>query len=537
VAEPILSDTDAATSLAQRIIMDNDRAQVVQAQWLNTFERVFELVAPERNDEAQRNPDSMYSKVWDSSPIEAAQQLTNLLVSGLFPPWTPWFMLVPGALVQGEQREAMSRALFFVNQQLFLQLNLSNLIPEVQATFLDLTVGTGAIMQQPRKGGDGLEFGNIPIEQLAILRNAVGEITHTFRTYEYPAVELLQLFKDKFSQMFLDELNKDISRTYDVVEAIIATDKRDKFWHYLILRHPDEQTDNRPVMLTAKELGYNPIKIPRWAPIPGQPYGRGPAMMSFGDIRSLNKIKELYLKNAWKAVAGIYTGRDDGILNPYNTVLKPGTIIPVASNDTNNLSLREIPQSGRFEVAEFGIKDLRDSIRKAFLADQFSPVEGTKMSALEIAQRGRAIAQNLGATYAGLQNDLLVPIVKDSLTILQKQNKLPKGFTIDRELVDVVFLSQIAQAQRLTEVDAMLQFATISQQLASTDPRAALLIDVDKFQRRAAELLSVDKNLLKSKAQVEEEIDELREQLQPEGEPNATQAPTGSVPTQLAVAG
>jgi hypothetical protein len=470
------------------------------------FERIFELVIPERHTEWSNEPDSLYNRVWDSTPVESAQQLSNLLTSGLTPVWTPWFQLVPGPLVEGEERSELRKSLRFVNQVLFLHLNLSNFTQQIQSMYLDTIVGTGAITIQPHRRGKGVEFSNVPIEQLSILRDSTDEITHVFRRHCYTAAEFLNMPKyvDKISDNLRDELHKNITRKVEILESVVEGDKPDKWHYYVILMKQDELRQDEPVMLEEKTFKRNPFKIVRWSPVPGQPFGRGPAMLSFGDIRLLNKIKELSIKNMAKAVAGIYTVRDDGVVNPRNIVLKGGALIPVGSNDGANPTIRELPRSGQFELTQFGLGDLRESIRKAFLADQFSPTVGTKMTATEIVERGRIISQNLGSTYASFQLDVFIPLLNDMIMILQEQGELPEGFKIDQEEVDVMFISSIANAQRLSEVDAMIQFAGITQQLAQLDPRAGILLNAQEFQRRIAELLAVDENLLRSDEEVEE---------------------------------
>ncbi len=53
--------------------------------------------------------------------------------------------------------------------------------------------------------------------------------------------------------------------------------------------------------------------------VAGEIYGRGPVITALPDIKTLNKVKELVLKNASLAIAGVYTAADDGVLNP-NTI-------------------------------------------------------------------------------------------------------------------------------------------------------------------------------------------------------------------------
>ena len=68
----------------------------------------------------------------------------------------------------------------------------------------------------------------------------------------------------------------------------------------------------------------------RWVKGAGELYGRSPVMTALPDIKTANKVVELILKNASIAVTGIWLADDDGVLNPANIKLVPGSIIPKA---------------------------------------------------------------------------------------------------------------------------------------------------------------------------------------------------------------
>jgi hypothetical protein len=532
--DPLLSKTDELQNTkAKRIRMDFQRAEAISIPWDQVHERVYEYVIPERHTEWSQEPDALYSQVWDSTPVEAAQSLSNTLASGLTPVWTPWFQLVPGPLVKDDERAELREALHIVNQILFLHLNLSNFTPQIQSTFLDLTVGTGAISIQPHRRGRGVEFSNIPIEQLSILRDSADDVTHIFRKRKLKALDILvnDDYLKKLRPEKVTELEKDITKDHIVIEAIIRS-KNAKKWSYDLMLLGGDDQGSGDVILDERSFGRQPIKVGRWNTVPGQPFGRGPAMLAFGDIRLLNKVKELGMKNLAKAVAGIYTVLDDGIVNPRNIQLRGGALIPVGSNDRGNPTIKELERSGQTELLQFALGDLRESIRRAFFADQFSPTIGTKMSALEISERGRVISQSLGATYASVQHDILIPLLNDMIEILQKQDELPKGFKIDREEIDVMFISSIANSQRYAEVEAMMQFAQFTMQLQQLDPRAAVVLNAEEYQRRIAELLAVDEAMLRSAEEVEETTQQAVEgmaAMQGGGE-GAGQQPTDGLP-------
>ena len=516
---PLLSKADV-DSVAQRIWADWGRAATTHNDFMSLFEMAFKFVAPDRLGTYSGNARESYSQIWDSTAVESAQELVDTLVSGVIPPWTPWFLLVPGPGVTDEtQRRDLAEKLQLITQILIVELNTSNIVKQAQATFLDLLGGTGDLLVKPSRDGKGLAFQNQPVDQISILRDSEGDVTHIFREFEYSAAEVIRFFSERLPKEMLDELEQDITKIVRVVEATVIDREGDKWTRFFVTDFSESSTGvssavEGPLILKEERLSYNPHHVINWAPVPGSPYGRGPAIMSYGDIRSLNKVKELMLKNMWKHVAGVYLYTPDGVFNPRTMRFSPGAFVPVASTNTQSPTISPLPVSSDIGVAQFGIQDLRESIRKMFLASGFSPVQGTKMSATEIVQRARLLADRLGATYAGLVNDMLIPLVSKSIKILVRQGRLPKGFELNRSVVDVVFLAQLAQAQRLQEVDALLQFATVAQQIAASEPGTPAVIDPIKFQVKVAELLSVDTRILRTEDEIAEKIEETQRLLQ-----------------------
>ncbi len=529
MVQPLLSKSNIS-NLGQRLWADWQRASTRHSDFMYLFEMVFRLVAPDRLGTYGGNAKWSYSEVWDSTAVEAAQELVDTLVGGVMPPWSPWFLLVPGPAVEDEaQRKEISDALMLITQTLLVELNTSNIVKQAQATFLDFLGGTGDLLIKPKRDGKGVAFQNQPVDQIAILRESEGEVTHIFREFEYSASEILLFFSDALPDDKIKELEEDITRIVRVVEATVIGDDGRSWFRYFVTDFGESATGvggadvSGPLILKEEKLKYNPHHVVNWAPVPGSPYGRGPAVMSYGDIRSLNKAKELMLKNMWKHVAGVYTYTPDGVFNPRTMRMVPGAFIPVASTNTQAPTIAPLPVSSDIGVAQFGIAELRESIRKMFLSSVFSPVQGTKMSATEIVQRSRLLADRLGATYAGLVNDLLIPLISKTVMILARQGRLPRDFRLDRGVVDVVFLAQLAQAQRLQEVDALIQFAAVAQQVVAAEPGSPMLLDPVKFQLKVAELLSVDTRILRTEEEVRTKMEQMQQLL---AQAQGQQAPT-----------
>src|SRR5690606_29321529 len=93
----------------------------------------------------------------------------------------------------------------------------------------------------------------------------------------------------------------------------------------------DDDQSGRPLALLADgRFEHSPFITFRWVKTAGEVYGRSPMMTALPDVRTANKVVELILKNASIAVTGIWLAEDDGVLNPANVKLVPGSIIPKA---------------------------------------------------------------------------------------------------------------------------------------------------------------------------------------------------------------
>jgi hypothetical protein len=87
-----------------------------------------------------------------------------------------------------------------------------------------------------------------------------------------------------------------------------------------------EGSDGKGVtVLSEGRFLHSPFINFRWLKAPGEIYGRSPVMKALPDIKTANKVVELILKNASIAVTGIWQADDDGVLNPANIKLVPGT--------------------------------------------------------------------------------------------------------------------------------------------------------------------------------------------------------------------
>lgn len=77
-------------------------------------------------------------------------------------------------------------------------------------------------------------------------------------------------------------------------------------------------------------------------------------------VRNLNKMVEILMKQACKNLTGIYQVDDDGVFNPANIRLIPGTIIPKAVGSNGLQRLQSVDCGITWEMVESQRKVIRE---------------------------------------------------------------------------------------------------------------------------------------------------------------------------------
>jgi hypothetical protein len=200
--------------------------------------------------------------------------------------------------------------------------------------------------------------------------------------------------------------------------------------------------------------------------VAGEIYGRGPVLTALPDIKTLNKVKELLLKNASLAITGVYTAADDGVLNPANVKITPGAIIPVARNGgPQGEALKPLPRAGDFNVSQLVINDLVQSIKRTLLDESLPPDNMSARSATEVVERMKELAQNLGSAFGRLINETMIPLVTKILEVMDDDGMIDLPLKVNGLEVKVAPVSPLAMAQNMDEINNIMQFMQIAQGL------------------------------------------------------------------------
>jgi hypothetical protein len=433
--------------------------------WRTIYEDCYRYALPQRNlyegyYEGNVPGQNKMNMIFDSTAIHSVQRFANRIQSGLFPPYKKWCRLEPGNDIPEERRGEVQTALDLYLDKMFSVLRQSNFDLAIGEFLLDLSVGTAAMLIQQGDDLNPIKFTPVPQYLIALEEGPSGTVDNVYRKYKLRGETITREFPDakipETLQRYIDEKPQEM---IELIEAVIYDlDRGDYCYHILHDKSKEE--------LVFRRMDQTPWVVSRYMKIPGEVFGRGPLVTALPDIKTLNKTLELLLKNASIACAGVYTAADDGVINPSNIRIQPGSIIPVARNGgPQGASLAPLPRSGDFNVSQIVINDLRMNIKKTLLDDTLPPDNMSARSATEIVERMKELAQNMGAAFGRLITETMVPIIRRTLFIMDQKGMIQLPLKVNGLEVKVTPVSPLAKAQNLDEVNEVMQFFQIANAL------------------------------------------------------------------------
>jgi hypothetical protein len=122
------------------------------------------------------------------------------------------------------------------------------------------------------------------------------------------------------------------------------------------------------------------------------------------------------------------------------------------------------------------------------LDESLPPDTMSARSATEIAERMKELAQNLGSAFGRLISETMQPLVSVTLQILDERGLVDMPLKVNGLEVKVAPVSPIAQAQSMEEINKVVTFLQIAQQLG---PEGAMAVSRDRIADFIADKLGV----------------------------------------------
>ena len=427
--------------------------------WQDHLRECYRYTIPDKQtfDEFSRGQ-RKHEYVFDSTAVVGVAKYANRMQGQLVPPWQNWLKLEAGTEIPKEQKAQVDEYLEEATKVLFDHINHSNFNAQIHETFLDLAISTGCIIVEE---GDGvksaLNFRSVSLSDVLLEDTSKGIVDNVWRELKIPVKDITSIWK---KAVLNDDLKRLLSEkpTEEVklIEGVVYNENTRTYSSMVF----SEQYKH---VIFEEDLTTSPYIVFRESVISGEVIGRGRVMTLLNDIKTLNKIVEYNLNNAALAASGIYTAEDDGVINPYNIVIAPNSIIPVGSNDSSRPTLAPLPRAGDFNLTQLEIRDLRDGIKEYLYNEPFGKISDTPVrSATEMSMRGNDFQESTNAAFAKLQTELLDRLITRCVDILKKAGKIA-DMKIDGKEVTIKFTSPSARIQDRDELGKVAEFGQYMQ--------------------------------------------------------------------------
>ena len=451
--------------MLEQVNRSYSRAQQRRGEWEPVWRECYAYALPQRGGSRSllgpQPSGRTTEQLFDGTAADASEQLAASLLAELMPPWSQWFGLRPGPDVGAASYGQVAEQLDRVAERLQGHFDRSNFAVEMHQCLLDLvTIGTATLLfaEAPVGTTSAFEFHAVSPAEVFLSGDHNGRIQQQFRRSSMTLNAIRRCFPvARIPDELVRSGTEDPDRCFAVVEAIFADRPAFKYQAFLEAK----ETPGSLVPLADGQFDQSPLISFRWLKAAGEIYGRSPVMTALPDIRTANKVVELVLKNASIAVAGMWLADDDGVLNPANIKLGPGTIIPKAAGSAG---LTPLQAPGRFDVSELVLGDLRGRIRHTMLVDRLGPVTDVRMTATEVLERSTEMARLLGAVFGRLQAELVTPLISRALSVLRRRGEIG-DIVIDGRTVEIEFKSPLARAQAREDVGNALMWLDAVQKL------------------------------------------------------------------------
>lgn len=460
---------DPSAILRRHDRLKSQRATDVESVWRDCYDVSFPLRGNGLNGAKYTATGAQVKQAQnlDSTAADSANILAANIMAGLTPANALWF-----ALDVGHETDEERRWLDEASELLWENIHMANFDAEAFEGALDMTcTGQFALYVDEDRDRGGLIFHLWPLSSVYVASTrADGRIDIVHREYPLTAEQAVQEFgEDNVSERIRKCAKETPDEEFTFIQAIYprtVSAVGAKLAKNLPIGSCHIERNGGKLV---RESGFHemPVIVPRWMRVPGSVYAVGPMYPALPSIRQLNELKAMELAAADIAISGQYVAVDDGVINTRTIKLGPRKVIIAADVD----NIKPLMSGANFELSQAMTAQLQAQIRKVLMADQLQPQDGPQMTATEVHVRVDMIRKLLGPIYGRLQAEYLKPLVERCFGLAYRAGIFkPAPESLRGRAFSVRYVSPMARAQKLDEVQAIEQVFAAAGQFSALDP-------------------------------------------------------------------
>ena len=437
-----------------------------RSNWEKHWQDLADYLLPRKADITKKRTqgDKRTELIYDSTGIHSVELLASSLHGMLTSPANPWFSMRYRDLdleQDDEANEWLEGCVDLLNKAL----QRSNFQQEIHELYYDLVVfGTGCLFIE--YDPNGLRFSARNIGEITIAANAEDRIDTVYRCFEMTARQIAQRFQ---GVTLPDRVEKDLEKNpyneHEIVHAVYPNEGQSSVFNKPIISiyyHKETKT-----LLGQGGFDEFPFCVPRFNKDSTANYGRSPGMSCLSDVKMVNRMSEVSIRSAQKQLDPPLMVPDDGFLLPVRTT--PGALNFYRTGTRDRL---EPLQAGAQNPIGLNMEEQRrNAIRSAFYVDQLQLNESPSMTATEVLQRNEEKMRLLGPVMGRLQSELLQPLIQRCFKLMLRNGELPvPPESLQGQDIDIEYVSPLAKAQKMTDLQSMMRGLEIMLQLAEVAP-------------------------------------------------------------------
>ena len=420
----------------------------------------------------------MSNILYDSTTLEAADISAAGFMSYLTPPTSKWFSLRARS---EEFRNNKKIDAYFedVAREVNSALNRSNFYDQMPAIYKSsLVYGTSVLLEEEDQETD-IRFLAVPLKQVCLVEDSAGRVKGYYIEFQYTADQAAEKFGEK---NLSDDMQKEL-------KGDKACTTKHTFLLYISKRYRLDVTKkdrkNMPIesrwidakaKKTVDEGGYRemPIMCHRFDKRPSMPWGFSPGMKTLPFARQLNAIAKTSLRAMMKGADPAIAVPDNAFIMPFNQNPRyvnyyRRDMMPNGAGDIFAIGNKGNPEFGMKGVEYYTMQVKSMMYNDVFMA--FSQIT-KEMNNPEVAERINEKMTLLGPSVGRCISEINNPVIIRTIGILQRRGRLPEPpqELIDNPGYEIDCVSQLAQAQRRGELNALLTSLQLAGQVATYKP-------------------------------------------------------------------
>lgn len=501
------------------------------------------------------------SQILDNSPIMALRTLTSGLLAGMASPARPWFDLKGEGSFEATDEEKVWLRVF--RDAILATFDRSNFYQELGSLFESAgAFGTGAMLVLPDQKS-GIRCQALPIGSYAIAQDHSGRVDSFVRDVPMTVRQVVAEFGEENLSKKTERLAKE-GRWEDMVHVrhcVWPKPRGEKSaWSYLeyYFEAPGNAGDGSETPTwngSVEDVGLDdssylrssgyyefPLIVCRWERNSEDVYGtNSPGLSSISDVKQLQSMVRRFTNAAEKTLNPALIV--DPQLEGAPISLQSGAVTFGTEGAEGARPLHEVRYD--FASTQQMIVETRSRIREAFYTDIFLMLLGdsraTPPTAEEVRAREREKMIMLGPVLERFSDEVFTPLIERVSGMLFRRSEPnwafglpalipepPESILSGESPVRVEYTSEVAAAQKMSNVGFVERWLQQIGGLSELDPRALQIPDFDAVARAMAESLGVDPRLVRTPQSVTAEREAEAQAAQSAGRMDSIQKAAGA---------